>query len=81
MDFALSPKGVLVHARPDWPCAVCRPGASAKRRAYCLCFECATAIVAEASAGAADAQALSPVIVEALTLLKASRARELKAPD
>jgi len=81
VDIAMSPRGLLVHARRDWPCAVCRPGAPVRRRAYCLCLDCSTAILADAKAGAEDARALLPDVADALSRLGAVRPEDLNAFD
>ena len=73
MDFAVTPGGLLVHSDPDWPCAVCRPGEISESRGYCLCLNCAYAILAAASAGEAGARALLDEISEALSLLEAQQ--------
>ena len=51
--------GILIHARPDWPCASCRPGTSAHGRKF-LCLECADLIVSAAvkRMGATGSEAL-----------------------
>lgn len=74
MDFAVSPAGLLVHVRGDWPCAVCRPGEIAERRGHCLCLDCAYTMVAAAGAGEKGARALLDEITEAVSFLVALRA-------
>jgi hypothetical protein len=71
LDFAMTPGGLLVHSREDWPCAVCRPSKICESRAYCLCLNCAYAVVAAASAGEQGARALLDEISDALSLLAA----------
>lgn len=73
MDFAMTPGGLLVHSNEEWPCSVCRPSRIAESRAYCLCLNCAYAIVAAASAGEPSARALLDEISDALSLLAAQQ--------
>jgi hypothetical protein len=75
VDFAMTPGGLLVHSCDDWPCAVCRPGQISESRAYCLCLNCAYAIVAAASAGEPGARALLDDISDALSQLEAQQAQ------
>ena len=77
VDFAMTPGGLLVHMNEDWPCAVCRPSQIAESRAYCLCLNCAYAVVAAASAGEQGARALLDEISIALGLL-ASQGADLR---
>lgn len=74
VDFAMTPGGLLVHMNEDWPCAVCRPSQISESRAYCLCLNCAYAVVAAASAGEQGARALLDEISIALSLLASQRA-------
>lgn len=76
MDFTLTPGGLLVHACDEWPCAVCRPSQISESRAYCLCLNCAYAVMAAASAGEPDARALLDDISDALSQFEA----EVAAP-
>jgi len=71
MEFVMSPNGLLVHIRQDWPCAVCRSGAISESYGYCLCRSCAYAMVAAAGAGEEGARAMLDEITEALSLLEA----------
>ncbi len=71
MDFALTQGGLLVHSCDDWPCAVCRPRQISDSRGYCLCLNCAYAIVAAASAGEQDARSLLDEISDALYQMEA----------
>ena len=71
MDYAMSPGGLLVHSRGDWPCAVCRPDEIPERGGFCLCLECANALMAAAGAGEEGARALLDELTDALTLLAA----------
>jgi hypothetical protein len=73
MEFVMSPGGLLVHMRQDWPCAVCRSGAISESYGYCLCRSCAYAMVAAAGAGEEGARALLNEITEALSMLEAQR--------
>ncbi len=70
MDYTMSPRGLLVHDRSDWPCAVCRPQQIFETRGFYLCEECAHAIVAAAGAGAEGARALLDDITDALAFLE-----------
>ncbi len=69
MDFAMSPGGLLLHARKDWPCIVCRPQNLSESRGFCLCLDCAHAVLAAAGAGVESARALLPELTEALSIL------------
>ncbi len=71
VDFAMTPGGLLVHCRDDWPCALCRPGDISEGRGYCLCLSCAYAVVAAAGAGEQGARALLDEVTDALSLLEA----------
>jgi len=73
VDFAMTPGGLLVHSCDAWPCAVCRPSQISESRAYCLCLNCAYAVVAAASAGEQGSRALLDEISEALSLLEAQQ--------
>jgi hypothetical protein len=73
MDFVMSPGGLLLHARQDWPCAICRSDVISESHGYCLCRDCAYAIVRAAEAGEAGARALLDDITDALSLLEAQR--------
>ena len=73
VDFAMTPGGLLVHSSEAWPCAVCRPSLISESRAYCLCLNCAYAIVAAASAGQSGARALLDEISDALSLMEAQQ--------
>jgi hypothetical protein len=71
VDFAMTPGGLLVHCREEWPCALCRPGEILEGRGYCLCVICAYAVVAAAGAGEQGARALLDEVTDALSLLEA----------
>lgn len=70
MDYAMSPGGLLVHDRKDWPCAVCRPEGTGGRRGHCLCVRCAHTALAAAGLGSEDARDLLDDITDALVLLE-----------
>lgn len=46
IDYAISPIGMLVHNRKDWPCAVCRPLNRTETPGAFLCIDCAHDLVA-----------------------------------
>lgn len=69
MQYAISPGGLLVHARGDWPCAVCRPDGTAERRGLLLCTRCAQGMIFAVEAGAEGPRALLDELTDALTLL------------
>ena len=71
----MTPGGLLVHSCEEWPCAVCRAGKIGESRAYCLCINCAYAIVAAASAGQQGARALLDEVSDALCLLAAQHSQ------
>ncbi|HZO99906.1 MAG TPA: hypothetical protein VFD30_06415 [Terriglobia bacterium] len=81
MDYVMSPGGLLVHLREDWPCAVCNPGEIAEGRGYCLCAACAQSVMAAAGAGYEDARALLDDITDALALLEVSSSGASLAPN
>ncbi len=70
MDHTVSPGGLLVHIREDWPCAVCRPGDLSERRGFCLCDQCARGMIFAAEAGDEDARALLDDVTYALISLE-----------
>lgn len=70
MNYALSPGGLLIHNRKDWPCAVCRPESLSENKGNCLCLDCAHATLAAAGAGEEGARALVGELAEALVLLE-----------
>lgn len=72
MDYAVSPGGLLVHARRDWPCALCRPQDIPECRGLWLCVHCAHGIVIAAEAGVEGARALLDDITDALVRLEGS---------
>jgi len=51
MDCTISERGLLIHLRADWPCAVCRPWYAAECRGFCLCVECVYYLIHVAEAG------------------------------
>ncbi len=71
MDYVLSSGGLLVHARKDWPCAVCRPDAADQSLGGCLCVNCAYSLVAAAEAGLESAHAMLGDLTDALGMLAA----------
>ena len=73
VDFTMTPGGLLVHSYEEWPCAVCRPGQISESRAYCLCLNCAYAVMAAASAGEQGSRALLDEISDALSQLEAQQ--------
>jgi hypothetical protein len=44
----LVPTRILVHMQKEWPCACCRPNASASVESNFLCLECAGSIIVAA---------------------------------
>ena len=70
MDYAMSPGGLMVHSRQDWPCACCRPHDVADRRGLCLCLKCARGLIQAVEAGVEGVRALLDDITDALTLLQ-----------
>ncbi len=73
MDYAMSPGGLMVHSRNDWPCAACRPHTISDSRGFCLCVKCAHGLISAAEAGLDGARALLDEITDALVLLEAGR--------
>ncbi len=73
MDYAMSPGGLMVHSRNDWPCAGCRPRVS-DSRGFCLCVKCAHGLINAAEAGLDGARALLDELTDALVLLEGQRA-------
>jgi hypothetical protein len=70
MDYAMSPGGLMVHSRNDWPCACCRPHDVADCRGFCLCLQCARKLLRATEAGVESVRALLDDITDALTLLQ-----------
>jgi hypothetical protein len=71
MNFVVSPGGLVVHSRMDWPCAVCRPGDITESPGYCLCLDCANSMMVAAGVGEEGARALLDELTDALGLLVA----------
>jgi ribosomal protein L37AE/L43A len=70
MDYAVSRGGLLVHARQDWPCALCRPQGSSEAQGFWLCARCAHGMIIAAEAGVEAARALLDDVTEALVRLE-----------
>jgi hypothetical protein len=73
MDYAMSPGGLMVHSREDWPCACCRPHDVADGHGFCLCVKCARGVVQRVAAGFEGLRGLLDDITDALTLLQGER--------
>jgi ribosomal protein L37AE/L43A len=73
MDFAVSSGGLLVHARQDWPCAVCRPQGTSERGGLWLCLHCAHDMIVAAEVGVEGARALLDDLTDALVRLESAR--------
>jgi len=71
MDYAISPGGLMVHDREDWPCAVCRPHLTMECKGFFLCLKCAHNMIFAAEAGVASARELLDDVTDALGLLEA----------
>ncbi|MFB3921790.1 MAG: hypothetical protein ACE145_08710 [Terriglobia bacterium] len=69
MDYAMSPGGLMVHSRRDWPCAVCSPDRVSESRGFCLCARCAQGMIFAAEAGSEEARALLDDVTDALAML------------
>ncbi len=70
MDFAVSPMGLVVHCRKDWPCAVCRPKHIFDGEGQPICSACAHNLLASAGIHVAGGHELLEDITEALVLLE-----------
>jgi len=70
MEYAMSPGGLMVHTRTDWPCAVCKPDRMSEGRGFWLCARCAHGMIFAAEAGVEDARALLDDVTDALALLE-----------
>ncbi len=70
MEYAMSPGGLMVHTRKDWPCAVCKPDRASESRGFWLCAHCAQGMIFAAEAGIEDARALLDDVTDALALLE-----------
>ncbi len=70
MEYTVSAGGLLVHARGDWPCAMCRPQNTSERRGLYLCIRCAHSMIAATEAGVEGARALLDDITDALVMLE-----------
>lgn len=69
MEYAMSPGGLMVHTRGDWPCAICRPQ-RVSERGFWLCAHCAHGMIFAAEAGSKDARELLDDVTDALALLE-----------
>jgi len=81
MSYYISPQGLLVHNRPDWPCAVCHPEGTSDRQAWYLCVGCAQEMLAAAGAGLDEARALMDDVTEALAFFEGSTETLASAPN
>lgn len=72
MPYAVSPGGLLVHARGDWPCAVCRPDGTAERRGLLLCTRCAQGMILAVEAGVEGPRALLDELTDALSMFQSA---------
>lgn len=72
MDSVISARGLLIHIRSDWPCAVCRPLSSTESRGFWLCAECARYLIHAGEAGMEIPREILGDIAEALVTLDAS---------
>lgn len=70
MEYTMSPGGLMVHSRNDWPCACCRPHDVADSRGFCLCVKCARSLMRAAEAGVDGIRGLLDDLAEALTALQ-----------
>ncbi len=70
MEYGMSPNGLTVHSRKDWPCAICRPGACAESRGFWLCANCAHGMIHAVEAGVEGARALLDDVTDALAILE-----------
>lgn len=70
MDHVLSPSGLMVHSRSDWPCVSCRPYLVSDSQGFCLCVRCAHGVINAAEAGFEDARELLDEVTDALVLLE-----------
>ena len=71
MDYAITPGGLMVHAREDWPCAICRPHMTTERKGFWMCLKCVHNMIFAAEAGVEDARELLDDVTDALALLEA----------
>lgn len=71
MDYAITPGGLMVHDREDWPCAVCRPHMTTERKGFWMCLKCAHGMIFAAEAGVENARELLDDVTDALALLEA----------
>ena len=72
MDSVISARGLVIHVRSDWPCAVCRPWRSIESRGFCLCAQCALYLIHAAEAGMVSPREFLGDIAEALLTLEAN---------
>lgn len=70
MEYGMSPSGLTVHSRKDWPCAICRPDGCSECRGFWLCAHCAQGMIHAAEAGVEDARALLDDVTDALAMLE-----------
>lgn len=72
MDCVISARGLLIHVRKDWPCAVCRPWCATESRGFCLCIGCAHLLIYATEAGLESPRELLGDIADALATLEAN---------
>jgi len=72
MDSVISARGLLIHVRSDWPCAVCRPWRLTEYWGFCLCAECARYLILATDADMESPRELLGDIAEALVTLEAN---------
>lgn len=70
MEYAMSPSGLTVHSRKDWPCANCRPTGCYEGRGFWLCANCAQGMIVAAGAGVEGARDLLDDVTDALAMLE-----------
>ncbi len=70
MEYAMSPGGLMVHSREDWPCACCRAREVVDSKGFCLCLKCARSVIRAVEAGIEGMRGLLDDITDALTLLQ-----------
>jgi hypothetical protein len=73
------PPGMLIHARKDWPCIVCRPPEQTEANSTFLCITCAHRLVSSAVAWLTHGPCGMSDIADALEVLEA-QARESESP-
>ena len=81
MEYVLSSEKLLIHAREDWPCALCRLGDASERSGLWLCLHCAQNVILQVEAGVEGSRELLDEVADALVFIAARRAESQPFAD